>query len=991
MTTLARTQQHPLVQTVAKACDGDEGTARVLVRLALYDALCRDVDELRPEIEEAVSKVVRREAARGLQVLAKRDITPETARAAEALWALTQIGKAADDPRTPYWDARGEGGKFVSGRGSRALGRGLDMMGSPREDSLEGKARPMLDGLAGEKATTYSRARVLGNALTAVDTPETRALGTLARVVGEIGPEAQAALEPGIRRAAYRYRGTERRPNAEMQRSASVIARLAEGDIPPEGSAGRQLVQRWAQEVSAETQRDTMQTAGMRGAGPREVISPGAMSYALLRDQAKNSTLTPDQRRLDAVGQFAVLQLRKQVPNPEVAEISRASGKMPPSVGLLMDAEGRIVSEAMGFNGDHYLPFDLKNLKALRGGQYVRTRTSGGPTDEDIYTGLLTGARQIEVVSNSGVFKVEFDPDLRGGRRYSDKARQMVDRYAKIVATIESGSLTKNPLPAEQVKAMREKAIEDATDATGKTNYDLANDYFNEAQTDAMRAAEFGGIDEDSLRAEAKALADAEYKQGLAVGGNKPRVSNRTRLQTEKDIFNELKTQAYEGRYQKYRADGEGYKAALTALQQEFPYFIRRVDHTPLGDYLIDRKQLGPDEPLPGGGGGRDRGYTRRGQLAPAVRDEEGKARNRTIGAQPKTAAALRGGAGAPGAEVAEEEVEQTASQAPQAPAGAVGFGSAAKPASTSTATEQAIPYTEVAQSPKVQAQLRNALGRTIPLRLGYGENQGLSGPLGSDTLEDVLSDGSAGPLLSYLAGDKMGVPRMVEWLQGKGDLEPKASAAHIDTIKRALVSLQTETMNPQDRAAYAEDFERSVALLDALKAAKGGFDTVTELPVDPLAGAGEPKPQGYNDIVGSGASRKNLTAFAADRRNAEVVALADEWLTKDDQEIAEDISTLVQRIDEANNNQDKTNSELVALAADWARPGGKTRAELDRMQRAWTFKRANQVAALAAGEAPRPFSGVVKSLRPPLPPRRVVVHDPSSPVAKAFAARLRR
>ena len=56
----------------------------------------------------------------------------------------------------------------------------------------------------------------------------------------------------------------------------------------------------------------------------------------------------------------------------------------------------------------------------------MRTRAAGGPTTEDIYTGLLTGARQVQVVSNSGVFTVEFDPDLRGGRRYTDKAARMV-------------------------------------------------------------------------------------------------------------------------------------------------------------------------------------------------------------------------------------------------------------------------------------------------------------------------------------------------------------------------------------------------------------------------------------------------------------------------------------------------------------------------------------------------------------------------------------
>jgi hypothetical protein len=40
---------------------------------------------------------------------------------------------------------------------------------------------------------------------------------------------------------------------------------------------------------------------------------------------------------------------------------------------VIIDADGDVVSQAVGFSDDHYLPFDLANLTRLRGGQYVRT------------------------------------------------------------------------------------------------------------------------------------------------------------------------------------------------------------------------------------------------------------------------------------------------------------------------------------------------------------------------------------------------------------------------------------------------------------------------------------------------------------------------------------------------------------------------------------------------------------------------------------------
>src|SRR5207342_236966 len=92
------------------------------------------------------------------------------------------------------------------------------------------------------------------------------------------------------------------------------------------------------------------------------------------------------------------------------------------------------------------------------GGQYVRTRAAGGLTTEDLYTGLLTGARQVQVISNSGVFTVEFDPDVRGGRRYTDKALRMINRYGKILETIQAGRIMRNDVPFARRQQLQEQA-----------------------------------------------------------------------------------------------------------------------------------------------------------------------------------------------------------------------------------------------------------------------------------------------------------------------------------------------------------------------------------------------------------------------------------------------------------------------------------------------------------------------------------------------------
>ena len=69
----------------------------------------------------------------------------------------------------------------------------------------------------------------LGSATRALSDPgsDVHLAGAMASIVGRLGPEAEAVLGPGMRRTAYRYRGTERRPDANMRAATGRANNLA--------------------------------------------------------------------------------------------------------------------------------------------------------------------------------------------------------------------------------------------------------------------------------------------------------------------------------------------------------------------------------------------------------------------------------------------------------------------------------------------------------------------------------------------------------------------------------------------------------------------------------------------------------------------------------------------------------------------------------------------------------------------------------------------
>lgn len=225
--------------------------------------------------------------------------------------------------------------------------------------------------------------------------------------VGDYGSDAEKVFGPSARRAAYRYRGVEKTPDEILQRSIAQAIQAERGDTTAARNKivyGSRMAPQKYSEIDAERNG--------------EIVESKVIEYFINR-----------------------------LPRPDISALHLNAGFTPPSEGVVIDSKGQVVTQAVGYGDDHFLPFNLKNLKKLKGGEYIRTRATGGLTTEDIRTGLMTGARSITVISRNGIYTMEFDDTFRGGRRYSDKAARMTSRYGRILDAVQSRQVAEDVPP----------------------------------------------------------------------------------------------------------------------------------------------------------------------------------------------------------------------------------------------------------------------------------------------------------------------------------------------------------------------------------------------------------------------------------------------------------------------------------------------------------------------------------------------------------------
>lgn len=391
-----------------------------------------------------------------------------------------------------------------------------------------------------------------------------------ASYAGQHGPEAEKVIGPSARKAAYRYRGTEKKPDEKLvqmfdrasEPAPELMRERLKGDTVKLERKWqlKEAKKRWPKAHPAE-QRKISQSVAIP-AEVRTALREEAVA-ALRAEQWTTNAVSRSAARTELAAEL----LKGRRNRAGLLGLQLNSGHVPPSEGVIIDAKGEIVSQAIGYADDHYLPFNLKNLKGLKGGEYVRTRSTGGITSEDIYTGLITGAQAVTVVSRSGVYTVEFEDDFKGTRRYNDKAKRMVDRYEKLLDAVASGQTAKaTPIPAE-IKAQLHDEVK------GSMEYMYA-------ETDAERKQLLIARERDYRSSPTLTEADERGIAQRLVG-----IAQQDRSITAEKlglIEQEIRSDWQAEKELNFALNGRGYEAALEALQEQFPYYIKDVTRRPL-------------------------------------------------------------------------------------------------------------------------------------------------------------------------------------------------------------------------------------------------------------------------------------------------------------------------------------------------------------------------------------------------------------------------
>lgn len=401
---------------------------------------------------------------------------------------------------------------------------------------------------------------------------------------GKYAPEAEKVIGPTARKSAYRYRGVEKKPWNGYQDEIDSLRQVK--------GSGRDA-------------HDTL-IHGYASETPKGARRPEEGAY---EDRRPSSTI----RHMKAL-----------LPDAGLYELNRKSGTIPPSQGIIIDRSGEVITEAVGYGEDWYLPFNLKNLTQLKGGEYIRTRAYGGLTTEDIYVGLVSGARAVTVVSHSGTFTMEFDEDFRGSRRYNDKAARMVGRYGQVLDAVKSGGITMGNIPVDRREELENEAAQTNPNRDSDGYQNKLNDLLekeekeptlsqvttNKIKWDALNQhvidnAKGNNFDEYVQRLEIKVDQRGEDKAAFRAKMANPD-SAAVALAATTDVERALRkaTAIYAESIDPLRLNGRGYGKAMEAIKQQFPYYVDDVTYTPWTDGT--------------GTGSNDKGYVKPRYIRPA-------------------------------------------------------------------------------------------------------------------------------------------------------------------------------------------------------------------------------------------------------------------------------------------------------------------------------------------------------------------------------------
>jgi hypothetical protein len=404
-----------------------------------------------------------------------------------------------------------------------------------------------------QTSQAFNRLQSTGNFMNQVGAPGSKVqlAGKFAEIVGEFGPEAERVLGPSARKTAYRYRGTEKAPDKQLisayGREIQQVKRygLKEEEAEPVGFG-----------TQRQPQRGDMIAQGRRVTGAKERRLPAGEGRAVGQIAQGEAALAAREPTWAERGQGSALvarYLEQKLPDKHLYRLHLAAGNTPPSEGVIINSQGQLAVQAVGYGDDHYLPFNLKNLKALKGGEYIRNRSVGGLTSEDIYTGLISGARRVTVVSRSGTFTMEFHEDFRGGRRHNDKARRMTRRYENLLDAVQSGQVDRQQVP----KRWRDAIEQEVKDEYGDVPRSVIRDERDHRIKEFKENPDIEGRDLDTAE--------------TMITDFSARATEAEAKQFRREVMNEL----HNMKEVRFRLNGIGYEAALTSLKEQFPYYIK--------------------------------------------------------------------------------------------------------------------------------------------------------------------------------------------------------------------------------------------------------------------------------------------------------------------------------------------------------------------------------------------------------------------------------
>lgn len=764
----------------------------------------------------------------------------------------------------------------------------------------------------------YRRMNLTGSALAAATVPGStlNSAAHLTRLVGNLGPEAEKVLGPGLRRTAYRYRGTERRPD-EGAVHQLVRANRAAATVIADPT---QMAQVYDRSIASDKRTD-----------PAE----GAAGFWA----TQHNDMTPDQLAMRVRGDTMAASLvqSRALVDINAAALSLESGELPPSQGVLIDSQGRLFSQAQGYNGDHYLPFDLKNLRGLAGGQYVRTRAAGGLTTEDVYTGLLAGARQVQVVSNSGVFTMEFDPSIRGGRRYSDKAVRMINRYGKLLETIDSGKIMQRDIaPSEKAKLRTEAR---SLSRGGDDEAQLYTRMLNDARTNQEAP------DEEEYAREAAAQVDEAISHGN-------RMSRQQRAQAIHETTQEMLSEVKDNQVRRLALDGKGYGAAMAALKQEFPFYIRSASYETLPEFLGRRRQAPEGAPR---GGPRDTGFVERGQTNPS----------RATGAPRYNLKRKPESVGDAGV-VADRQNQ---------PSGQGALTDRERARARALGEDKPIPLNELVKpgTPLARAMAQRA-GVLVKVVQQWGADEPADAPGFHRDDDMAMGEGARRFLHHRLIGEAKGdTQKFVDWTLTKATPEQRDMLLEgIDDIEALVSSQPTPVQNEFTSGAGMAQWGSRLAELKALIESADPFAPKTGDMATAQPSLEHARPQAFPDIVALGSDPDAYEAY----RKKEGIAFSD---------VVDHVARSTPR-ETADSISDKLD-ELASLSPA-STEAIRLKHAVETQQKAWAFHVAHDIAekiteaigtkggATASGASPKVPSGSLKKSLSGSSPRR----DPSRP-----------